>query len=57
MSKRLPMYSQEQINQLLALTLYIGNDQLNDDEKNMLSNIANDCYVLDKEEPKYERTI
>lgn len=50
MHKRLPTYSQNQINQLFALVLYSGYDQLNDEDKNMLSAIMNDMYILDKEE-------
>lgn len=50
MYKRLPTYSQDQINQLFALVLYSGYDQLNDEDKNMLSAIMNGMYILDEEE-------
>ena len=51
MGHRLPEYTQEEINRLLAMCV-LGNEceNLDDEQREMLDNIANDNYILVSEE-------
>lgn len=49
MSERLPVYTQDYINDMFAryLLSIIPDDKIDDDDKKFLETIANDMYIID----------
>lgn len=49
MSERLPVYTQDDINEMFARCLLsiIPDDKIDDDDKKFLETIANDMYIID----------